>query len=85
MEKNRNTPQIQYFPNIINFVGYKPVEVELTTLPGKIKHLDILKGLAKNQLGKILGVDGATVCSWESGEFQPHRAILKKLHAMLEP
>jgi len=84
MEKNRNTPQIQYFPNITNFVGYKPFEVYLTTLPGKIKHVDILKGLAKTT-GKILGVDGATVCSWESGEFQPHRAILKKLHAMLEP
>jgi len=33
-KKNRNTPQIQCFPNIINFLGYMPFYVDLTTLSG---------------------------------------------------
>ncbi|RZK70798.1 MAG: transcriptional regulator, partial [Pedobacter sp.] len=40
-------------------------------------------GLSQKQLGKILGVDGATVCSWELEENQPHKAILEKLNIML--
>jgi len=82
-EKNRNTPQIQYYPRIINFLGYLPFDVDLKTLPGKLKAYRYIKGLSQKQLGIILGVDGATVCSWELEENKPHKAILAKLDMML--
>ncbi|OWK72365.1 helix-turn-helix transcriptional regulator [Pedobacter sp. AJM] len=82
-EKNRNTPQIQYYPRISNFLGYLPFNVDLTTLSGKLKAHRYINGLSQKQLGKILGVDGATVCSWELEENKPHKAILVKLDLML--
>jgi hypothetical protein len=48
-----------------NFLGYMPFEVDLTSLSGKLKEHRHINGLSQKQLGKILGVDGATVCSWE--------------------
>ena len=82
-EKNRNTPQIQYYPRISNFLGYLPFDVDLTTLSGKLKAHRNINGLSHKQLGKIVGVDGATVCSWELEENKPHKAILAKLDMML--
>ena len=82
-EKNRTVPQIQFFPNIISFLGYIPFEADLTTLSGKLKAHRQINGLSQKQLGKILGVDGATICSWELEENQPHKAIFEKLDMML--
>lgn len=82
-EKNRNTPQIQYYPRISNFLRYLPFNVDLTNLSGKLKALRYINGLSQKQLGKILGVDGATVCSWELEENKLHKTILVKLDLML--
>lgn len=82
-EKNRSTPQIQFFPRVINFLGYIPFEVNLTTLSGKLKAHRHINRLSQKQFGKILGVDGATVCSWELEETKPHKAIMEKLDSML--
>lgn len=83
-EKGRSIPQIQYFPNIINFLGYLPFEVELTTLSGKLKAHRQINGLTQRQLGKILGVDGTTVCSWELKQNEPNNEVLLKLCAILD-
>jgi len=83
-EKNRSIPQIQYFPHIINFLGYLPFEVDLTTLSGKLKAHRYINGLTQKQLGKIVGVDGATVCSWELKQNQPNNEVLTKLDAILD-
>lgn len=82
MEKNRSIPQIQFFPHIINFLDYIPFEVDLTTLPGKLKAYRHINGLSQKQLGKILGVNGATVCGWKLEENQPNNSILEKLDTM---
>jgi len=60
-----------------------PFNVDLTTPPGKLKAYRYIKGLSQKQLGNIPGVDGATVCSWELEENQPHKVILEKLNVML--
>jgi DNA-binding XRE family transcriptional regulator len=72
-EKNRNAPQIQYYPRIINFLGYLPFNIDLTTLPGKLKAHRYIKGLSQNQLGKILSVDGATVVAGNWKKTNPIR------------
>lgn len=83
-EKNRTVPQIQFFPRIISFLGYLPFWVDMKTLPGKLKAYRHINGLSQKQLGKILEVDGATVCSWELGEQNPQKAMLTKLDAILK-
>jgi DNA-binding XRE family transcriptional regulator len=82
-EKNRSIPQIKFFPSIISFLGYIPFVVDLTTFSGKLIAYRKTNGLSQNQLGKLLGVDGATVCSWELGENQPHGTMILKLNAIL--
>jgi DNA-binding transcriptional regulator YiaG len=82
-EKNRSTPQIQFFPRVINLLDYIPFEVNLTTLSGKLKAHRYINWLSQKQFGKILGVDGATVCSWELEENKPHKEIMEKLDSML--
>jgi len=78
-EKNRSVPQIHFFPGIINFLGYLPFEIDLTTFSGKLKAFRQINGFSQKQLGEIFEVDGATVCSWELGENQPHKRMVAKL------
>jgi len=82
-EKNRSFPQVQFFPQIIQFLGYLPFEVDSSTLSGKLKAYRYMNGFSQKQMGKILKVDGGTICSWELGENKPHKEMLKKLDAML--
>jgi DNA-binding XRE family transcriptional regulator len=60
-----------------------PFEADLTTLSGKLKAHRHINGLSQKQLGKIIGVEGATICSWELEENQPQKAILEKLDKLL--
>jgi DNA-binding XRE family transcriptional regulator len=42
-ENNRAAPQIQFYPKIIDFLGYIPFEIDSKTFEGKIQlYLDIL-------------------------------------------
>ena len=84
-EKNRSIPQINFTPNIINFLGYLPFEVDFTTFSGKLKAYRQIHGLSQKKLGKILKVDSSTVCSWEIGENLPQENILNTLDLMLSP
>ena len=36
-ENNRSTPQIIFYPKIIEFLGYSPLDFDETTLSGRIK------------------------------------------------
>ncbi|MEN5197014.1 helix-turn-helix domain-containing protein [Sphingobacterium faecium] len=83
-EKNRSSPQIQFFPCIIMFLGYLPFEFDETTLSGRLKACRCRNGLSQKQLAKIIGVDGATVCSWELEENYPHKGTLAKVDMILE-
>lgn len=81
-KKNRSAPQIQFFPRVIKFLGYLPFEIDMSMLPGRLKAYRYLNGPSQKQLGKILKVDGATVCSWELGETQPYKGMLTKLNSL---
>jgi transcriptional regulator with XRE-family HTH domain len=51
-------------------------------LSGKLKTYRHLKGMSQKKLGKMLGVDGATVSRWEQGESQPYERTLDKIYAL---
>ena len=69
-ENDRSQPQIHFYPKIISFLGYYPFE-EVDSLSGRITKYRHLNGLTYKQLGKVLGVDGSTVASWEAGKTVP--------------
>lgn len=82
-ENGRNTPQIQYYPKLIEFLGYSPFLVETETLGGRIKQFRILNGLSQKAFAIKMGVNESTIFSWEKGEHSPFPAKRKILEEIL--
>ena len=82
-ENDRSKPQIQYAPKIIKFLGYNPFLFEMDTLGGRIKYYRLLHGLSHKKMGGIVGVDGATISTWETGKFVPDGTNFKRLKELL--
>ena len=49
----------------------------------KIKDLRERAGISKTELARIMGVDVAAVCRWDSGDAMPRAAKLPKLADVL--
>src|SRR5580700_654085 len=64
-ENERSVPQIQYYPKLIEFLGYNPFPIDTETLGGRIKKYRIEQGLSHKKLGEKIGVDASTVSAWE--------------------
>lgn len=82
-ENNRVRPMVKHFPKIIEFLNYYPFEIDLNSLPGKLKYFRNQNGLSHFELAKLLNVDETTAVSWEKGK-TPHAISLKKLFSILE-
>jgi len=82
-ENERSIPQIQFYPRIVQFLGYNPFEYGSETLGQKIKTYRNLNGLSHKQMGKLLSVNASTIGAWESGKSKPKNAAHKKLKALL--
>ena len=82
-ENERSVPQIQYYPKLIEFLGYNPFPVETKTLGGRIKEYRILNGLSQEDLAKKMGVNESTIFSWEKGDHAPFPRKKKLLDELL--
>ena len=82
-ENNKYTPQVQYMPRVIEFLGYDPTVQNLETLEGQIRQFRHLHGLTLEGLGKLIGVKETTISGWESGEIKPSESSLRKLMPLL--
>ena len=82
-ETGRSIPQIQYYPKLIEFLGYTPFPVETETLGGRIKNYRILNGLSQEELAKKMGVNESTILSWEKGDHVPFPKKKKLLDELL--
>ena len=69
-ELNRRAPKLQFFPKIIDFLGYVPFSMG-KSFPEKLKTYRMLHGLTQQQLADALGVVLPTVQTWEAGIHQP--------------
>ena len=83
-ENGKSLPQIKHYPKIIDFLGYCPFPTNNSTIGGKIKEYRINYGLSHKKLGKIVGVDASTICSWENNQTVPSSENLKKLKELIE-
>ena len=82
-ENSRSAPQINYYPSIIEFLGYMPFEFDMSSIMGKIKAYRHEHGLSQKQFAKLFGIDTSTVHLWENGECTPSKEKLKKLELLL--
>ena len=77
-------PQIQYAPKVIAFLGYNPYPYETETFGGRLKLYRLLHGLSHKKMGKLLGVDGATISCWETNKYMPKQGNLETINALLK-
>lgn len=75
-ENGRSRPQIQYYPKIIQFLGYNPFPVNTETIGGRIRKYRIEHGLSHKKLGACIGVDASTIHSWEENKTTPGKKNL---------
>ena len=82
-EHNHLEPYARKYPRILAFLGYYPFESE--TLGGKIKKYRFTHGLTTPEFGKLVGVAGCTVSSWERNKAKPaSKEIASKLDTYLK-
>lgn len=77
-------PQIQHAPKVIQFLGYNPFPYETETFGGRLKLYRLLHGLSHKKMGKLLGVDGATISTWETNRFKPNQENLEIINTLLK-
>ena len=76
-------PEAANMKNVIDFIGYYPLE-EPKNLGEKIKKYRYIHGLNLEEFGQLVNVDGATVWSWENGKYVPLDMTLKKIELMVK-
>ena len=82
-ENGRSVPQIQFYPKIIEFLGYTPFSVDTSTLAGRMKRYRMENGVSQEDLGKLVGVNESTVFNWEKGYHKPFASKLKLLEKII--
>jgi len=77
-ETNRTTPEAQFIPKIINFLGFAPYD------PGwsfglRLKAMRTAVGLSQQQLARRTGLDEGTIAKWEREDHKPRRKTWEDL------
>jgi DNA-binding transcriptional regulator YiaG len=84
-EHNNLEPFVYHYPKIIAFLGYYPFDHETESLGGKIKKYRFMHGLSLADFGKLVGMVGSTVSTWERNKAKPIKAeVFMKLTRFLE-
>ncbi|MCU7933919.1 MAG: transcriptional regulator [Candidatus Thiodiazotropha sp. (ex Dulcina madagascariensis)] len=77
-EHNRTEPCVQYYPAIMDFLGYCPYQVG-DTLGQKIMLHRTHRGLTLRGMAQKMGVDPGSVSRWEAGARKPTEHLFARL------
>jgi transcriptional regulator with XRE-family HTH domain len=69
----------KYYPKIMEFLTYCPMQKQPTTFAEKIKLHRLYKGLNQKQFTQLLKVDPTTVRFWENGKRKPLNKTINKI------
>jgi transcriptional regulator with XRE-family HTH domain len=86
-ENLRTEPAIEFYPAIIEFLGYDPFFFDLSKMGERLKRYRFLHGLSQEKLARKIGTTGATIYRLEQGIGIPGRktmAILKQIPGLFE-
>jgi transcriptional regulator with XRE-family HTH domain len=81
-ERNASSPEIQYMPAIIDFLGYDPLPPAKTVAEKLVRQRTSL-GLSQKESAERLGVDSSTLAKWERGEREPAGAFAERAKRFL--
>ncbi|MES9969173.1 MAG: helix-turn-helix transcriptional regulator [Candidatus Thiodiazotropha sp.] len=82
-ELNNTEPAVQYYPAIMDFLGYCPYQ-RGDTLGKKIMLHRTHQGVTQRQLAQRLKVDPGSISRWETGVRFPMKGMIIKLLYALE-
>jgi transcriptional regulator with XRE-family HTH domain len=82
-ENERSSPQIRFYPKLIEFLGYNPFPFEKETLGGKIKKYRIENGLSIKRLAEAFGIEGRILVLWEENKIVPKITKYQKLRELM--
>ncbi|MBS1586035.1 MAG: transcriptional regulator [Bacteroidetes bacterium] len=83
-ENERNRPQINHYPKIIQFLRYNPFVTETETLGGKIKKYRFENGLSIKKLAQMLDIEDRTLTNWENNFVAPISVKCQKLKELIQ-
>lgn len=73
-ETNANKPEIRFYPEIMNWLGYCPV-VYVHPLGDRLRLNRHYRGVSATNLAQQVGIDPSTLLAWETGRTIP---LIKK-------
>ena len=82
-EGNASSPDIQYMPAIIDFLGYDPLPTANTLAEQLVRKRTSL-GLSQKESAERLGVDPGTLAKWEQGKREPQGVFLERVKRFLQ-
>jgi DNA-binding XRE family transcriptional regulator len=83
-ENNRTDPAIEFYPAIVDFLGYFPFSIDDTTFAGKVKKYRFQNGLSLEAFGKVMNAAGATIYRIENKIGTAKPQLLKRLECILK-
>lgn len=82
-ERNEVQPTVQFYPRIIEFLGYDPLP-PARTLGERLRRVRKRAGLSIRQVANYLGVDSGSLSRWETESKVPYSHHLQLLEAFLQ-
>jgi transcriptional regulator with XRE-family HTH domain len=77
-ERGKTSPDVRYYPSIIDFLGYNPL-AQGETFTERLKAARQARGLSWKRLAQELGVWESTVRDWELGTHRPSTLLRRRL------
>ena len=83
-ELNRVTPALQFWPRILEFLGYDPsAERGDGSLADRLKRYRRSRGLSRKMLAGLLGTHPSNLAGWETGRHRPTKRSLELIDQFL--
>lgn len=86
-EKGWREPELRFMPAIIHFLGYDPTASEPTSSIGeRLKAIRRARGLSRQKLAELIGIDESTLWKWErrGEQTRPARKVVRKIEEFLK-
>jgi len=82
-EMRNTSPSIGHIPGITKMIGYLPVQIDDSTLGGRIKKYRNKHGLTPEQFGDLIPAHPSTVLDWEKSCHVPPKKTRRKIEFIL--
>jgi transcriptional regulator with XRE-family HTH domain len=82
-ESNATTPAIRYIPAILEFLGYEPFP-PAQTFADRLTTARKVLGISQRAMALSLGVDPATLQSWEAEQHHPTAKNVELIERFLQ-